>query len=170
MKLLEGSKVGMVTVKKGFHITESQALTIVKVKDRIEKKKGHCAPKDFVRECKKKSSPGYGLFDWNKSNAAEAHWVTVAGYYLRGVAVIVVDRGGNEKAIRATVSVVNPKGERGYVSIDKAATDPSMRLQMISDARQYLVSFQDKYGDLTDYCERVDEIVQGMDRELDGDR
>lgn len=157
-----------VKIRPGARVSPKYAPLIGATVSSVWKRKATCTPRDFVEASRPKDSPSHCLFNWNLREAAEAHWIEQAKYYLR--AIVIVTDDGKPATIRATVSIVDDKGKHGYVAVTQAARTPSYREQMLAQAYMDLVAFQRKYASLQEYCKAVDALIKRVKKDMQRER
>ncbi len=89
----------------------------------LETEGDRITPEIVVSDARDKKSPLHGLFEWDKSKAAAAHWLVQAREIIGAVKVIFTTE---TSTVRAPLYVRDPdaKGEQGYRSVTALRADP----------------------------------------------
>jgi hypothetical protein len=99
-------------------LTEAQ---IVRVRE-LETARGEITPRAIVEDAKAKTSPLHPLFEWNKTKAAEAHWLVIAREVIVSVTLVVTT---SEHQIKAPHYMRDPQAQgQGYRSVVALRTEP----------------------------------------------
>lgn len=116
---------------------------------------GHVTPQTLVNAARPKDSPLHRFYDWNDKEAAEKWRIEQAKYHLRCILVIIDvpdSKGRMEKTpIRKFFNVTVHAGttdepeERGYVTVEQVRKTPEFLKEIIEDAQQHLIGWQDRY-------------------------
>ncbi len=93
--------------------------------------KGKITPSLVVEDGKNKSSPFHNYFEWNDKTASEQYRLQQARNLINHIIEVVVIEGKPSKQ-RSFFNVVNGGGERVYVTLNKAVTTKSYRLQLLN--------------------------------------
>lgn len=117
-------------------------------------------PEELVRECKRKSSPLYGLIEVNRTKAARIYWRQAAQDILRHINVVRIDVKTSEVISRPVVAYVAIKREqygripeKNYVPTRRVADNPSLRQSVLERAHADFLAWLRRY-------ERYDEFMQ----------
>ena len=100
----------------------------------LETAQGRITPGAVVEDAKERSSPLHSLFEWNKANAAEAHWLQVAREVIGSVTLIVTT---TEHTIKAPHYVRDPDARgQGYRSVSALNSEPDSAREALVFALQ----------------------------------
>lgn len=87
----------------------------------LENTRGQITPRQIVEAARKKDSPLYGLFDWDRSRAAEKWWLHRARVILGAVQIQVTTQ---EFTFKAPAYIVDTTVDgQGYRSVAQLKTD-----------------------------------------------
>jgi len=88
----------------------------------LETDNGELTPDRVVEDARQKSSPLHDLFEWDKSKAAQAHWIDQARVIIGAVRVVVTNE---TTTVRAPVYVRDPEAKgQGYRNVAALRADP----------------------------------------------
>ena len=95
------------------------------------KNKGKIKPITVVEDARSNSSPFHNYFVWDDTKAAEKYRLQQARELINHIVEVIVIEG-KPSTQRSFFNVVNGGGERVYVTLQKAVTTKSYRLQLIN--------------------------------------
>jgi hypothetical protein len=95
---------------------------------------GDIQPPQVVSDARHKRSPLHRYFEWDDGAAAEQFRLAQARHLINSIQVLVVDDGEPIRAFHnVNLSTVDTEDElaRGYVTLDRAANEELLRLQIV---------------------------------------
>ena len=95
------------------------------------KNKSKIKPITVVEDARSNSSPFHNYFVWDNTKAAEKYRIQQARELINHIVEVVVIEG-KQSTQRSFFNVVNGGGERVYVTLNKAVTTTSYRLQLLN--------------------------------------
>ena len=95
------------------------------------KNRGRVTPDMVLREAKLKSSVFHNYFEWDDTEAAEQYRVQQARNLINHIVEVVVIEGKPSKQ-RSFFSIKNGGDRKAYVTIKKAVTTPTYRMQLLN--------------------------------------
>jgi hypothetical protein len=117
-------------------------------------------PEELTKECRRKTSPMYGLLKVDQKAAAEAYWRQTAQDIIRHIDVVRVEiKTGKavSKPVRAWVPISIEKGgripEENYVPTQRAIQGKRTRATILDRARREFEAWMDRW-------ERYDEFAR----------
>lgn len=122
----------------------------------LERENGKARPHDLLALARPASSPLHALFNWNNDEAAEKWRLHQAREFIRAVTV-VYHEGEDEKwsgPAFVSVTTISEDAEgkeirdRGYMSVEKALSDPETRSQLLDEAIRQADYWKQKYRNL----------------------
>jgi len=116
--------------------------TIAELKRIAEENGGILKPEVVVEEARPKSSPIHSRFTWDDSKAAHEHRLWQARQLIRVVVEVIEGVKGRHEVF---VSLSSDRKESGYRVMTEVLSKSELRRQMLSDALNELVLFQEKY-------------------------
>jgi hypothetical protein len=119
---------------------------------------GELSARQLLEESKGPQAPLHKCFEWDDSKAAKQYRIEQAGVLLSSIRVIVEDEKKNETPHIAFVSVQTERG-RKYVSVGKAMSKETYKMQVLGEALQQLKAATKRYEDLSE--------LGGIRREVD---
>lgn len=97
----------------------------------MEDERGGLTPAMVVADAKREESPLHGLFDWDQTKAAEAHWIDHAREVIRAVKIVVTTE---TTTVKAPHYVRDPDADgQGYRSVMALQRDPASARQALID-------------------------------------
>lgn len=130
---------------------EARALTL-KTREILEKEcnrlfqtRGILRAEDLVTLASAEEHPLHGLFEWDDSIAADLYRSTQARTYISYVRFETPK--GNTLPVYVNVRITDQNGnkDRGYITLDRAMTDVTLREQILSGALRELQHWEGKY-------------------------
>lgn len=112
--------------------------------------------KEVVQDARPVGSPLHRYFEWNNTKAAAAYRETQAREMLRCVIVVEDDKDEGTRGFHAVVV----EGERRYVPQTIVFNTPSLREQVIEEARQEVRAWQNRYKRYKFMASAVDAMEQ----------
>jgi hypothetical protein len=118
----------------------------------LERAEGRLMRASIVAKAKDKASALHQYFEWDKTKAAQSHWLQTAGEIIRAYKVWVTVSGSEQpQQVRAFVSLSTDRvNGGGYRSLATVMDDDDMRETMLADAIRDLEIFQRKYSILSE--------------------
>lgn len=116
---------------------------------RVERN-GRLDSRDVVEAARWPQSPLHPAFEWDDRKAAESWRVEQAGHMIRHLTVVVEKPDGEERPIRAFVSVVRD-ADRSYTSVAHAMADADLRAQVIAAAWTELEAWERRHAELVEF-------------------
>ena len=108
---------------------------VAKHLERIANKHGGgLRPSDVVENARSKTSPIHDYFEWDDATAAETYRQEQARHLIRSIQVITVDDAEPVRAFHhVTLTTTSEEDDigRGYVTLERAASEERLRLQVI---------------------------------------
>lgn len=114
-----------------------EALAIIAKND----EDGLLEPHAVVEEARNPDSPLHGQFEWDDSIAGHEYRIWQARSLLARVKVRIIDVGRSRAFVNVRVRSSNGTERRGYLPIERVATDPDLYSQAIEDARRGIASY-----------------------------
>lgn len=112
----------------------------------LERKNGNITPKLVVDNSRSEKSVLHKCFEWNDNLAAEKYRENQAGFILRNLVTVAVNKQ-EQSEIRAFVSVFKDDNNC-FVSVNTAMSDQTMREQVLQKALAEMISFKKKYSQI----------------------
>jgi hypothetical protein len=103
----------------------------------------------------------YPHFEWDLETAAQHHWTDTARRIIR---VICVAETKKAEPSYAFISVKTPDRGTSYYSRKEIIDSAALQDIVLSQAERDLASWEKRYKELTDLCERVAEIREEVTR------
>lgn len=133
-------------------------------------------PDELVAECRKKTSPLYGLIETNPKKAAGIYWRQVAQYYLRHINVVRINVVTNEPMGQPVVAFLPVEmgrdghiPEENYIPAGRVMEDEGMRqsvLERASGEMQAWIQRYERYAEFFDVFSPVLEAYQQVQKRL----
>lgn len=120
---------------------------------------GGLTPKRLLDANRDESAPLHNEFEWNDAIAAESYREQQASYIIRQLVVKTDDAAG--QPVRAFVSITSE--ERGYQSLEVVLKTPSLREQMLKNAKSEMLAFIAKYNTLEELANVFKAMEQASD-------
>lgn len=120
---------------------------------------GGLTPKRLLEANRDGSAPLHNEFEWNDAIAAESYREQQASYIIRQLVVKTDDAAG--QPVRAFVSITSE--ERSYQSLELVLKTPSLREQMLKNAKSEMLAFIAKYNTL----EELSNVFKAMEQASD---
>ena len=127
--------------------------------DELEKK-GKLTPSELVEASRDEAAPLHKAFEWNDEEAARRYRETQAGYIIRSLEVVLVDKG---EPVRAFFPITINSTSNGYTSIETIISDYDAKQALLESALAELSSFRRKYKRLTE----LDSVFAAIDTLFD---
>ncbi len=127
--------------------------------DELEKK-GKLTPSELVEVSRDEAAPLHKAFEWNDEEAARRYRETQAGYIIRSLEVVLVDKG---EPVRAFFPITINSTSKGYTSIETIISDYDAKQALLESALAELSSFRRKYKRLTE----LDSVFAAIDTLFD---
>ena len=115
-------------------------------------------PDELVAECRKRSSPLYGLIEVDQKRAAGIYWRQIAQYYLRHINVVRINVRTKEQVggpVRAFIPVEVSSGghifEDSYVPAGRVADDEELRKTVLDRAGSDIEAWIQRYERYTEF-------------------
>lgn len=115
------------------------------------KNNGRLENGDVVEAARDKRSPLHPAFEWDDKKAASAYRLDQAGNLIRAIDVIIVKDEGEQKPIRAFVSV-RREADRSYTSVQHALSDADLRAQVVAQAWAELEAWRKRHAELVEFA------------------
>lgn len=112
---------------------------------------GELTPSAVVESAKNKRSPLHQFFQWDDAIAAEAYRLDQARALIRSI--IVAEEDGD---VHAYLSVNSGDGV-SYRTVQAVRSSRDLQARVLVQAEKDLESFERRYRELTEVCERVRE-------------
>jgi hypothetical protein len=140
-----------VRARPGARINNAQAAVIAPKLFELEQRDGHLTPEAVLEDARSPRSPLHQFFEWDDSKAAEQHRLATARTLTRAVAYRVkVLEGDAAKYTPMFVRLREGEDEKPvYVPLTRAMASPSLRDQMLDNARRDLETWIRRYRTLT---------------------
>lgn len=135
----------------------------------LQKHEGHISPAILLEAAKDPASPFHHLFEWDDSKGAENFRLMQAASIIRRWkgSVMRIDQGEQKVVIQTIRRVQSPAGSRkggaSYETIEQIMQDPTKRSDMVRTVRKELLSYRQRYAELTE----LSAIWQEIDRFVD---
>ena len=120
---------------------------------------GGLTPKRLLDANRDESAPLHNEFEWNDAIAAESYREQQASYIIRQLVVKTDDAAG--QPVRAFVSITSE--ERAYQSLEVVLKTPSLREQMLKNAKSEMLAFIAKYNTLEELANVFKAMEQASD-------
>jgi hypothetical protein len=124
---------------------------------------GVLRPSDVVEFAKKnKASELNKKFNWDVAEAAQEHWLWQARRIINVHYIVVKDRGDGKPIEMRSFVIEQPTegvSERGYISTEKALSQPASRERVLGDILERLRSVIKSYP-----MPELDPITKAIDR------
>lgn len=147
-------------IAAGYTFPKENAAIYASELQRIRKETGeNLKPRAVVESAKDPDSPLHDAFEWDDTKAAQEWRVTQARRLLRSIHV-VVERGEEDRSVRAFFRVEDPSGDTGYVSLAAVLKCQDYRDQIIEQALKEIQGWQRRYADYNE----LDSIFDAIDR------
>jgi len=105
--------------------------------------KGRLLPKHVVEAARNPASALHSKFEWDDTVAAQAYRLQQAGKLIQSVTFLPE---GAKEAIRAYVSLSSDRMSRsGFRATIDVLSDAELKAQLIADAKNELLGFQQRY-------------------------
>jgi hypothetical protein len=147
------------------------ATEVGKVIRKLERKHGECHPAMLVEEARSEDSPIHDVFGdlWDDAIAAERQRVEYARRIIRSVRIVKANRPQPGPAFVHLRRMEEDEAHNGYVSTDRALSDPDMRERVLNDALRQLEGLEHRYrtlGELAPVWDAVQRVkrVNGDER------
>lgn len=112
-----------------------------------------------VKASRDPGAPLHPAFEWNDATAATAYRIDQARYMLRSIEVVLTSGEGDDRPIRAFVSVTRDN-DRSYTSVGHAMSDPELRAQVVAAAWAELEAWRKRHAELIDFAQVFTAIDQ----------
>lgn len=127
--------------------------------DELEKK-GKLTPSELVEVSRDEAAPLHKAFEWNDEEAARRYRETQAGYIIRSLEIVLVDKG---EPVRAFFPITINSTSKGYTSIETIISDYDAKQALLESALAELSSFKRKYKRLSE----LDSVFAAIDTLFD---
>ena len=84
---------------------------------------GRLTPAAVVEDAKNKASPLHGLFQWDKSKAAYAHWLDQARQLISSVRVVIQLEKSTVKSVYYVRDPSAQANDQGYIAVTTLRSD-----------------------------------------------
>lgn len=123
----------------------------------LERENGSLLTADVLERAKNEDSALHQYYNWNESEAAEQHWLSVTRKLIQSYRIEYVSAGDVSRLIPGYVNF-SQKTESGgvthvYVRTETALSDEDLRAQLLAQLRAEVASLKRKYGHLVEYSE-----------------
>lgn len=147
-----------------FHTDEEAKIIGVEL-ERLNRER-RCTAPDILAAATPKNAPLHEFFEWDNSKAATEFRLAQARNLARHIGIRIVDKKtGRVREVRAFYAVTLPVDDadapRSYISIERVNADPALRIQVIAQAKQQLLSWRKRYDD---YSEIFAPIFEAIDQ------
>jgi hypothetical protein len=137
----------------GAPFTDQEAEVVGCELDRIEESGQPVTPDNIVLAAMPEDSPLHGFFTWDNDEAADQWRKQEARSLVSHLLVVVERQEGEAVAMKARISVTTAKTEHHsaateYVSSYRVLSSPSMREQLLHEAKQEIRCWARKYAAL----------------------
>ena len=130
---------------------------------------GRVTPEMIVADAKRKSSPLHGLFEWDTSKAAAAHWIETARWVIRQVRIEVTTETRTISTVAYVRDPSSGRGEQGYrATLDVPAEDRhavlAYELERVEGILTRALDIAEAYGADEDVKNAIRHIVNARKR------
>ncbi len=136
----------------------------------LQKHEGHISPGILLEAAKDPASPFHTLFEWDDTKAGDNFRLMQAASIIRRWkgSVMRIDQGEQKVVIQTIRRVQSPKGSRkngqaSYETVEQIMSDPAKRSDMVRTVRKELLSYRQRYAELTELAAVWREIDRVME-------
>lgn len=127
----------------------------------IEDQGGELTPDEVVRDAITKSSPLHPNFEWDDTVAAHLHRRQTARTLLGAIVVVEVSSQPVNHPVRAFVNIHDRENQKQYyTTVIVAMSDGEKKRQVLEQAWQKLESWRDRYKDLQEFSQIIQQIEE----------
>lgn len=138
------------------HLKQKHVKVVAAAVQKLERENGKARPHDLLAIARPESSPLHSLFNWDNDDAAEKWRLHQARVFIRAVTVVYHEGEDEKWSGPAFVSVTTisededgkEKRDRGYMSVERALSDPVVREQLLDEALRQADYWKQKYRNL----------------------
>ena len=147
------------------NVEKTMRSSLRRILGELEEQKGIVTPKDILDIARSEDSPIHGLFNWDDEIAGELYRLNQARALITDVKVEIQD-----KKIQKFYNVkieINGEEKQGYKSVNNIINNEQMKNQIVQDAVSEIRYWQNKYNDITQLGNIInDEELNKIENEI----
>lgn len=117
-------------------------------------------PSEVVEDAKNATTPYHDYFTWDDKTAGDKCRLQEARQLLNSIVIVNVETEEVEPVeIRAFVNVIDLEGEKGYIPIDVAISEPQTASQIVAKALKEAKSWHERYLEYQELA-RIHKAIQ----------
>ena len=144
---------GRLLMKGGVNMLKKDIL--IKEVKKLEGKKGYITPEDLLTEAKNPKSPLHSMFEWDNTKAAREYRLWQARQIIDHIKITIEER--EVGAYHNLKVVIGNVKRQGYFPINTILSNVDMHKQVLAIAVGELRYWQNKYRDLKELKDLVDD-------------
>lgn len=104
--------------------------------------------KEILEDARSKNTPYHNHFTWKNDIAAEKYRLEQARHLISSIVIVRIRTEDTEPIqVRAFVNVIDTEGDKGYVPIDIAISNPKTASQIIQQALREAKAWNNRYNE-----------------------